>query len=653
MLLKNPLVASGIAFTAAGAGAVIRTVQSKERDDISVMDFILDTQLGNATAVTDGCQAALDAAGTSGRSVYFPGYAFDISDSLDVPSDVTVRGSGLITQTVANKNIFNVIARENVNITGVTMRGTGTNGAEQIFENVGVYVSSSKNTRIDAVDISSCNGSGILFNNSFNQTVTNSNLHDNLWLGSNSYASAADILFWSTVIGSAGRTIITNNFLTSNNSQAIANALLGVDEDSLISGNIIVTLQDGVLVADGGVRRHGIMVNYQSQSPNLRAVVSNNIIGNTLWTGIYSQRTVTTSGPVLIDGNYIFEVGYDTANFLTGAVYVNSAGPYPVVVSNNMSVAYKNSTNATGAFTCNGEANNNNVQFIDNHSVGSLSSAYAIAGYSDTIEVSGGSVQGSTRADFFIALSNGSTADNGIRIKGVSINRSIGAEPMFYFDPQTATSQRLIITDCDFEGVGVGVADVDNCVVFTRRTQSLDFYNNRCRNVYLGISTENFLAANTRYFNDFIWGNNRWENVNTAYLAGAAAGGSSYIVSGDIFINVTTKTGGNISGSANSGYIGTREGSNFTIFDVAAAPAAGTWAVGDRFISNTPVVGSPEYWSCTVAGSPGTIAPVGITGGVQSASVASPIGGATVDNEARAAIDDIILKLKTAKLMVP
>lgn len=37
-----------------------------------------------------------------------------------------------------------------------------------------------------------------------------------------------------------------------------------------------------------------------------------------------------------------------------------------------------------------------------------------------------------------------------------------------------------------------------------------------------------------------------------------------------------------------------------------AAPAALTWAVGDRRINSSPTVGQPKAWVCTVAGTPGT-----------------------------------------------
>jgi hypothetical protein len=37
-----------------------------------------------------------------------------------------------------------------------------------------------------------------------------------------------------------------------------------------------------------------------------------------------------------------------------------------------------------------------------------------------------------------------------------------------------------------------------------------------------------------------------------------------------------------------------------------AAPTTGAWAVGDRVVRATPVVGQPKAWVCTVAGTPGT-----------------------------------------------
>lgn len=42
------------------------------------------------------------------------------------------------------------------------------------------------------------------------------------------------------------------------------------------------------------------------------------------------------------------------------------------------------------------------------------------------------------------------------------------------------------------------------------------------------------------------------------------------------------------------------------IFYGAAAPVAGTWALGDMVINSQPAVGEPPLWQCVVAGTPGT-----------------------------------------------
>ena len=43
-----------------------------------------------------------------------------------------------------------------------------------------------------------------------------------------------------------------------------------------------------------------------------------------------------------------------------------------------------------------------------------------------------------------------------------------------------------------------------------------------------------------------------------------------------------------------------------TLFSGAAAPVAGTWAVGDIVWNTAPAAGGAPGWVCTTAGTPGT-----------------------------------------------
>jgi parallel beta-helix repeat protein len=79
--------AGAVTFTAAGAGAVPRSVQSKERDIVSVKDFgaVGDGVTNDTTAI----QAALNAV-TSGGGVYFPAGTYLITSGLTVSTN-TIR----------------------------------------------------------------------------------------------------------------------------------------------------------------------------------------------------------------------------------------------------------------------------------------------------------------------------------------------------------------------------------------------------------------------------------------------------------------------------------------------------------------------------------------------------------------------------------
>ena len=49
-----------------------------------------------------------------------------------------------------------------------------------------------------------------------------------------------------------------------------------------------------------------------------------------------------------------------------------------------------------------------------------------------------------------------------------------------------------------------------------------------------------------------------------------------------------------------------QRGDRGRIFYSTAVPSTGTWQVGDYVRNNTPAVGQPKGWYCTVAGTPGT-----------------------------------------------
>ena len=109
--MASSIGSSLIGFIQAGTGAVLRTVQSKLRDTVSVLDFGAD-----ATGATDST-AAMQAAHNTGKVIYYPAgiYSFGkitiaaggiVGDASVISSNVNSGGTILKT---TNSPIFNPI----------------------------------------------------------------------------------------------------------------------------------------------------------------------------------------------------------------------------------------------------------------------------------------------------------------------------------------------------------------------------------------------------------------------------------------------------------------------------------------------------------------------------------------------------------------
>lgn len=136
-----------VGFLQSGTGASSRTVQSKLRDVVSVLDFGADsTGVADSTAAI---QAAVNAVGTAGGGgVYFPAGTYNISSAINVNSQSVVlfgqsRFASILRQTTSNAKILNITA----NFAGVKGLSfiysvTPTSGATAIFVS-GAYVTMS------------------------------------------------------------------------------------------------------------------------------------------------------------------------------------------------------------------------------------------------------------------------------------------------------------------------------------------------------------------------------------------------------------------------------------------------------------------------------------------------------------------------------
>lgn len=134
------LVASNVAFTQAGSGAVIRTVQSKLEESVSVKDF---GAVGNGT--TNDYTAVLNAlTAGKGKAVYFPAGTYLLNSSITMDStfsntDIYGDGPGTVIKTgsAATQATLRIRGANNISIRNIKLDGNSaaqsSNEARLVF----------------------------------------------------------------------------------------------------------------------------------------------------------------------------------------------------------------------------------------------------------------------------------------------------------------------------------------------------------------------------------------------------------------------------------------------------------------------------------------------------------------------------------------
>lgn len=130
-----------VRFVPAGAGAVIRSAQSKLRDVVSVKDFgAVGDGITNDTAAI---QAALTAGG--GKAVYFPAGDYKLTTAVTIPNNTYVYGDGEGSRIFGDGTVGELLRGvwpcEYVTVDNLCLDGGKTNGTGPIV--VCFYVSAS------------------------------------------------------------------------------------------------------------------------------------------------------------------------------------------------------------------------------------------------------------------------------------------------------------------------------------------------------------------------------------------------------------------------------------------------------------------------------------------------------------------------------
>lgn len=601
-----------IGFTQSGAGAVTRTVQTKLREWVSITDY--GASPSATTAVNDGAiQAAMTEANVRKCAVYVPGAnsAYRVSDEFTIPSGVTVWGDGyssLIQQTIAGKNIF--IAGNDSVVRDLHLKMCAGNNLNIAKQNC-VAIGNVRNVKVinnwlELVDTNS----GVYIAGAKDVTVDNNIIYGATWNGSaGAAATVADILLYSSA--ASGRYIITNNYCLSNNSQGIYANALGYDAQYIIANNIVITLDPSTCtsggtwseIATGGIRRHGIMVQYSNDVGGLSpgAVVTGNLCRNTRWTGIYAQGDKNNGA--VITNNICTRNGYQLGNPLSGGIYVTVSGFE--LIADNYIYEYQN-TSASGAITLNAVSTPTRRAQVKNNSIqNSAGFGMYLSTQVANLDIAGNTFYNNTLTDIVWVPNAGQPTLGGFYITDNTITRLItNTSPAITFSTQVGVVPSYIIGNKIYGFDNTTVNALNNAIrVTSTNPTTIIIRDNYIDKFYYGVYYTSYFAASTRFM-DFQLEGNTIVSCNTGIVAAATSNTVTVPLTDNRFISVTTPTSAGGLGSL-CGYLCSKVGTRI-IAQNAAAPAVGTWAVADQVLFTAPASGGYIGAVCTVAGTPGT-----------------------------------------------
>jgi hypothetical protein len=624
-------------------GATARTVNDKLQESLSVKDF---GAVGNGIADdTTAIQAAINI----GKSVFFPGGQYKITASLTpFATYQTFFGAGdaTIVQGAKNINCFDVSNTEGISIRNLKFQGGNGALAEDDFAaNHAVYGAAVVNLSLESCRIYSFYMCGIQLREHTNVLITNNFIYGN-WYGD---SSASDITLYSTA-SNGKNAIVSNNFCLSNNSQGIYVSALGGDRDIVITGNVVNTLNNvwqeqtnystnmgtppTVRFSDTLLyRRHGIVVGYAGNHEG-RIVVSNNVIRNTMWTGVYRNATASLIGADIVMNNIISKVSLGAeSNGLSAGVNFVFTGNSCLISGNLITDVGSATSGPKSAIQFAGVGTGNSGLIVSNNSVKGC--GYGLYSYSAAIR--NVQVLGNTFYDLSvqgIRLAYGTASETeycSTRIANNHIEKYAGTtaqEAGIFISFSAVTPPNIIdISGNTIDGNAVGGYGISFIVPSSsvNSNEQLSIRDNVITAVATsGIQSNSYIDA--RMFNMKL-GGNVFYDCPIAYNIGSQLNASRgfVVVEGGNFYNVTTKFG------AFGGFPILRFGKwvsdNISEVYDAALPTTGRWYQGDKIVYTNPTAGGNAGAICVTSGQFGTLS--GVTANTTSGSATITVNSST------------------------
>lgn len=417
---------------------------------------------------------------------------------------------------------------------------------------------------------------------------------------------------------------------------AVAGSELWDSDHHVVTGNIVI-FNDGL---PNSAAREGLNLHYDGG--RTFATIANNVFVNANRHGIYLRGDSTVggeTGPTTITGNIIRYCG--GANGESTNYTVNSG----IKIESTLGAI------VTG----------NIIEKCGYHPDGTtrthMSAAIEVARAGRQLVISGNVIRDSYGFGIMMSPTVGLTTGTfhieqcvitGNTVSGCSVTSIVygqNASPtVLHLAPVTITNNSVTLPAGAPYGIGVAnptATDDVNCVISGNVVRGFDntqgagiaisnakvtgqVFGNDLSNLLYGIRFANVNGSGImtgyvahKYLGENVWVHgNTFSDLNTPVSCGATGVRAVSLVADD---NILKNTTGTFRGDAYYGYAvaGRKNGNNslgqplFTFFmDATPIASGGTYRVGDRISIRSPGVGVPAGYVCTVAGDPGTWAPL-------------------------------------------
>lgn len=552
---------NGGTVIAANAGGVGRWRWADSATVIDVRRFGVVN--GQSTAVMTAGLAAAAASLTSGGTLIVDGVTVTVNAATALLSNTTVeiRAGASIQTATTSISILAATSKNNVVVRGPGKLKYTAAGSSGLIG--GVTFDTCTYCKVDGVEFEGMQFAGVYLTDSDYNTISNNRIHStlgthsdanditvynnsdyNLVVGNRCFGSGAHgILIQGPGATTPSHNIVSKNFVNEKSAYGIVvYQITAADTFNTIDDNDVYDILGTALAGASG---SGIYIQTAGGTK-----VTNNRVRNTC-----RSTTSSTNGPAAISlasNGSLREPQIATGNHIDapkwrGILLSDSAAE--AIISNNH-ITFADGTNGEG------------IRVVDSSnfilSSNKVRAATTVARAGITVFASGasitnanvsGNVVNGTDANLFNVTRSGAFTVQGAFVGNIAVSTGTNSQAFNFGGLVNST-----ISGNQGSGVFAGLV--------------LDNSNNvRGAGNVMRATTYTFLtnAANTNAYFD---SSNDFDIANTGRILSSA--------------------GTNIEQRA------------------AAAPATGSWAVGDRIEQLTPVVGNPKGWRCTVTGTPGT-----------------------------------------------